>query len=502
MTGAEWGAAFELLFAPGPLIAVVLGAIIGLTFGLIPGLGGGVALSVVLGFVVFLDPITALALMVSIYATDQYGGAVTGILLNIPGTGGATATAVEGYQLTKQGRAGEAIAVGRSAAFIGSIFGAVVLLLLAPLVARWALEFGPAEYFALALFGVTVVAALARGDLLKSLASGLIGFTLATIGYGSTTSFPRFAFDSINLRSGLNIVWVIVGLFAIAQAFTLATGRDEAPRQIGKLTVPWGGAWPILWRNKRYVVSGSVTGTIIGIIPGAGATIAAWLAYGQAQRMSPHPERFGHGAIEGVIAPEAANDSVAGGTLIPTMTLGIPGSAGSAVILGGLILVGLNPGPRLFENQAPEAIAVMLAFLLANIVFLGIVVVMMRYFIRVLAIPSAAWPPLIVATGLFGAFAIEQRAFGMVATMAVGLLGYALSRFGYPLAPALLAFVLGPILENNYDRLVRVSGGDLLSFILGRPIAVVLLALAIGSLFFDVLQRRKIGRPADASVDV
>lgn len=492
MTLDAWSQAFGLVLQPAPLLAILLGAIIGLTFGLVPGLGGGVALSVVLGFVVFLDPVTALALMVSIYATDQYGGAVTGILINIPGTGGATATAVEGYQLTKQGKAGEAIAAGRSAAFIGSIFGAVVLLLLAPLIARWALQFGPAEYFALAIFGVTVVASLARGDLLKSLASGLIGFSLATIGYGSTTSFPRFAFESVNLRTGLNIVWVIVGLFAITQAFVLASGHDEAPRQVGKLKVPWMAAWPVLWRNRRYVAAGSITGTIIGIIPGAGATIAAWLAYGQAQRMSPRPEKFGHGAIEGVIAPEAANDAVAGGTLIPTMTLGIPGSAGSAVILGGLILVGLNPGPRMFVNQAPQAIAVMLAFLIANIMFLGLVVVLMRYFIRVLSIPPLAWPPLIVAMGLFGAFAIEQRAFGMLPTMAIGLLGYAMTRFGYPLAPSLLAFVLGPILEGNYDRLVRVSGGDLLRFIIGRPIASVLLVLAILSLFWDLWQRRRV----------
>lgn len=495
------GEGLQLVLQPGPMLAILLGCIIGLVMGVIPGLGGGVALSVILGFVVFLDPVTAIALMVSIYATDQFGGSVTGILLNIPGTGGATATAVEGHELAKQGRAGEAIAIGRSAAFVGSIVGAVVLLLLAPFVARWALQFGPAEYVALALFGVTVIASLAQGDLLKSMVSGLVGFAIATIGYSSAAAYPRFTFGSLNLNNGLNIVWVIVGLFAITQAFALASGSGTIGRYTGKVKVPWGAAWPQLWKLKRFVAAGSGTGLIIGMIPGAGATIAAWLAYGQAQRLSPNPERFGHGAIEGVVAPEAANDSVAGGTLIPTMTLGIPGSADSAIILSGLILVGMRPGPRLFTDQAPRAVAVMLAFLIANLVFLGIVVLVMRYLIRILAVPTGAWPPLIVALGAFGAYAIEQRFFGVYATLAVGALGYLMLRNGYPLAPALLAFVLGPILEANLTRLRSVTNGDMLSYVVGRPIAMVFLVLAVLSLGLNALQRRKVGVSDEATVD-
>jgi putative tricarboxylic transport membrane protein len=231
-------------------------------------------------------------------------------------------------------------------------------------------------------------------------------------------------------------------------------------------------------------------GIIIGMVPGAGATVSAWIGYNVAKVNSKHPELFGKGAIEGVIGPECANDSCEGGSLIPTMTLGIPGSAGAAIILGGMTLAGMRPGPDLFADQAPQAIATMLSFTLAHIVFLGVAVWSMRYVIRVLRIPTLAWPPFIIAFAAFGAFIIQGRVFGIYAALAVGIAGYFLVQRGYPLPPMLLGFVLGPILEHNYVRVTLVSRGDIFHYTLGRPIALVFFALAILAVGLDVYQRR------------
>ncbi len=494
MSWSDYAQAFGLLLQPGPLLAIPIGATIGLVFGVIPGLSASTALAIVLPLVLFMDPMTAIALMVAIYAANSWGGAVTAILLNIPGTGGSTATAVEGYQLTKQGRAGEAIAAGRAAAFVGGLFGATVLLLFAPVVARWAVTFGPAEFLALALFGVTIVAAISEKSLIKALISGWVGFLLAAIGQDPAIGFPRFSFGSPQLFSGLNLVWVVVGMFAVSQAFQLVSGRDEMRQYTGDTKVPWSAAWPTIWKHRRIVGTTATTGTLIGMIPGAGATIAAWIGYNQAQRLSKHPERFGHGAIEGVIGPETANDAVDGGSLIPTMTLGIPGSASAAIILGGLVLAGMRPGPQLFNEQAPEAVSVMLLFMASNLFMLVLAVVAMRYIVKVLRFPPAAWPPAIIVLGTFGAYAIQNRMFGAYAALAIGLLAFGMLLRGFALPPALLGFILGPILEDNYVRLMIVSRNDPVDYILGRPIAMVLLAIAVGAIGLDAYQRRTLKR--------
>ncbi len=479
----------QLILQPGPLIAIAIGAFVGLLFGVIPGLSGATALAIALSLVLFMDPMTAIALMIAVYAANTWGGSVTAILLNIPGTGGSTATAVDGYPLTKSGRAGEAIAAGRSAAFVGGLFGATVLLFFAPVVARWATRFGIAEFLALAIFGVTVVAAVSEKSLLKGLTSGWIGFLVATIGQDPTVGYARFTFGRIELLGGLHLIWVIVGMFAISQALQLASGRDSYVRYEGKVKVPWAGAWPVLWKNRGLVATTSSIGTFIGMIPGAGATIAAWLGYNQAKRMSKTPERFGSGAIEGVIGPEAANDAVDGGSLIPTMTLAIPGSGSAAIILGGLVLAGMRPGPRLFRDQAPEAVAVMLAFVLANLAMFVVAVVSMRWMIRVLSIEPKVWPPAIMVLGVFGAFVIEQRIFGSYVAIVVGIAAYLLVARGFPLPPALLGFILAPILERNFIRLETASRGDPLGYMLGKPVAMAILLLAVAAMVMDVRQR-------------
>lgn len=494
MSLSDYSQAFALILQPGPLLAVPIGATIGMLFGAIPGLSSSTALAIALALVLFMDPMTAIALMVSIYAANSWGGAITAILLNIPGTGGSTATAVEGYALTKQGRAGEALAVGRSSGFIGGLVGASTLLFFAPVVAIWAVRFGPAEFLALALFGVTIVAAISEKSLIKALISGWLGFLLATIGQDPIAGFPRFSFGAAQLYDGLNLVWVVVGMFAISQAFQLVAGRDEMLQYEGKMKVPWRAAWPIVWKHRRIVGVAGATGTVIGMIPGAGATIAAWIGYNQAQRLSKEPDKFGHGAIEGVIGPETANDAVDGGSLIPTMTLGIPGSASSAIILGGLVLAGMRPGPRLFSEQAPQAVSVMLLFMLANLFMFALAIVSMRYVLKVLLIPPKAWPPVIIALGTFGAYVIETRMFGSHVALVVGLMSFILLLRGFPLPPALLGFILGPILEDNYSRLLIVSGRDPVGFILGRPVAMLLLVIAIGALGMDVYQRRTMRR--------
>lgn len=485
MNASYFSEILSTLTDPLTIILLPVGVLVGIVFGVIPGLSGGVAMSMALPLVVLIDPpMAGISLMIGIYSADQFGGALTGILLGIPGTGGATASTIEGHQIAKQGKPGLAIAVARSAAIIGGVFGALVAIGFSPSIASIALQFGPAEYFALALFGVTIVASVSSSPLTNALISAFVGFLIATIGQDVVTGAQRFTGGSVHLLSGINIVWVIVGMFAIAQAFVLASGRQSIPQFKGKLHVPWGQGWGITWKDRKFVALGTGIGTFIGFIPGAGATMAAWMSYNEARRFSKNQEKFGKGNTEGLVAPEAATDAVSGGTLIPTMTLGIPGSAQGAIILGGLTLAGLQPGPTLFESQPGIAMGVLVLYLVASIVLFILATISIRFVLVVLRLDSRAWPPIIVALGLFGSFMVERRLFGLYAALALALVAYLLQRIDFPLPPLLLGFILGPLLESNFVRVMRVAGSnptDISAHLMNSPIAMIFLSLAIVS---------------------
>jgi putative tricarboxylic transport membrane protein len=480
----------QLLLSPGVLLAIPLGCIVGIMLGAVPGMTGSSMLAIFLPIVIFIDPMPALAFMLAMFISDNWGGAFSGIVMNIPTSGSSTATAIDGYALTKQGRAGEALAVGRSAAFVGGIFGAVVLMFLAPTVAHWAVRFGPAEYLALAVFGVTMVSAVSTAPVLMALMSAWVGFLLSTVGQDIFTGYSRFTFGLPDLWTGIDLVWVILGLFAIVQAYDLLMGRDERRQYKGKIDVPWRAAWPVLWKRRRVAAAGALIGTGVGITPGAGGTVAAWIAYNTAQRISKDPTPFGKGNLDGVIAPEAAGDGAEGGSLVPTMTLGIPGGGSTAVLLAGFTLAGLRPGPQMFQTQAPQAVSIMLMLIVANILFLFIAVFAMRVLVLILKVDPRIWPPMIFVVAIFGAFSVYQSMFGAYVMLVIGIAMFALKLFGFPQAPMLLGFILGPIVDSNWTRIGELSHGNMMSFVMERPVALVIFALAVAAVAFDV--RRQI----------
>lgn len=493
MNSDYFSAVLSTIMDPLTLAMLPIGVVVGIIFGVIPGLSGGVALSMVLPLVVLIDPpMAAISLMLGIYSADQFGGALTGILLGIPGTGGATASTVEGYQFTQQGKPGLAIAIARSAAIIGGVFGAIVAILFSPSIASFALRFGPAEYFALALFGITIVASVSKAPLVNALMAAFFGFLIATIGQDVATGAARFTGGSIHLLSGLNVVWVIVGMFAIAQAFILISGKESIPTYKGKLDVPWKEGWKVTWRDRKFVALGSGIGTFVGFIPGAGATIAAWMSYNEARRFSKNKDKFGKGNSEGLVAPEAATDAVSGGTLIPTMTLGIPGSGQGAIILGGLTLAGLQPGPSLFNNQPGIAMGVLVLYLIASILLFVIATFSIKFVLGVLRLDSRAWPPLIITLGMYGSFMVERRAFGMYAALALAIVAFMMLKTNFPLPPLLLGFILGPLLESNFIRVIRVAGAEpsaISAHILSSPIAITFLGLAVASVCYEMIRQ-------------
>ena len=487
-----------LLLTPAVLIAIPLGCLVGILLGAVPGMTGSSMLAMFLPIVIFIDPMPALAFMLAMFVTDNWGGAFSGIVMNIPTTGSSTATALDGYALTKQGRAGEALAIGRSAAFVGGIFGSMVLLSVAPTVAHLAVKFGPAEYLALAVFGVTMVSAVSSAPVLMALMSAWVGFLLACVGQDIFTGFARFTFGMHDLWTGIDLVWVILGLFAIVQGYELLMGRDERRQYKGKIDVPWRSAWPVLWKRRRVVATSALIGTGVGVAPGAGGTVAAWIAYDTARRVSKDPTPFGTGNIDGVIAPETAGDGAEGGDLVPTMALGIPGGGSTAVLLAGFTLAGLRPGPQLFQTQAPQAVSIMLMFVLANILFLFIAVFAMRFLVLILKVDPRIWPPMIMVVAIFGAFSVEQTLFGSYVMLVIGIAMFCLRLLGFPQAPMLLGFILGPIVDSNWTRIGELSQGDALSFIVDRPVAVVIFGLAALAVAFDVRRQLRDRRTVKA----
>lgn len=488
----------QLLFTPGVLIAIPLGCFVGILLGAVPGMTGSSLLAIFLPIVIFIDPMPALAFMLAMFVTDNWGGAFSGIVMNIPTTGSSTATAIDGYALTKQGRAGEALAIGRSAAFAGGIFGAIVLMFLAPTVAHLAVKFGPAEYLALAVFGVTMVSAVSSAPVLMALMSAWVGFLLASVGQDIFTGYARFTFGMRDLWQGVDLIWVILGLFAIVQGYELLVGRDERRQYKGKIDVPWRSAWPVLWKRRRVVATSALIGTGVGVAPGAGGTVAAWIAYNAARRVSKDPTPFGKGNIDGVIAPETAGDGAEGGDLVPTMALGIPGGGSTAVLLAGFTLAGLRPGPQLFQTQAPEAVSIMLMFVLANILFLFIAVFAMRVLVLILKVDPRIWPPMIMVVAIFGAFTVYQTMFGSYVMLVIGIAMFGLKLLGFPQAPMLLGFILGPIVDSNWTRIGELSHGDPIPFILDRPVAILIFVLAAVAVALDVRRQLQDRREAKA----
>jgi len=475
---------------------ILIGTIIGIIIGAIPGLGSCVGIALLLPVTFFMDPATGLCMLGAIYGGTVYGGSISAILLCTPGTSASVATSWDGYPMTEKGLGGEALGIATFSSYLGGTFGSLCLLLIAPPLAAFAIKFGPPERFMLAIFGLSVIISVSSKSLLKGLIAGSFGLFLSSIGLDPITGNLRFTFNILYLYEGIPLVPALVGLFSVSQAFDII-GQEKKQTALGNIQKKIkGSVIPTLEdfkKIKNTIIHSSVIGTIIGIIPGAGTSIGAFVGYSEAKRISKNPEDFGKGSIEGVAGAEAANNAVVGGSLVPLLTLGIPGNAASAVFLGGLLIHGLIPGPDLFTKHATITYTLMISLLVANFAMLIFGIVWAKTFAKVANVTSNILAPLIIVFSSIGSYSIRGNIFDIFIMFIFSLLGYFMKKTDFPRAPILLALILGPIAERELIRTIVIFGGNIFGIFI-RPIFVVLILLTILSLTYPLfIQKSKIG---------
>ena len=464
-----------------PLVlgAVLASAIFGLFIGAIPGLTATMAVALLVPVTFFLPPLPAVACMVTATAMAIFAGDVPGALLRIPGTPASAAYCDEAYAMTRKGQAGTALGAGLVFSAIGGLFGTTVLALAAPALAAIALEFSSFEYFWLVLLGLSAAVFVSPGRPLKALVSLAIGLLVATVGFENPAAYPRFTFGALELMSGVQLIPVMIGMFAVSEVVRYATSIDRpleaAAPGIGRI---WRGQGTLLRTYPIAWLRGSAVGTVIGALPGAGADIAAWISYGISKRFSKTPEKFGTGHIEGIIEAGAANNAALSGAWIPALVFGIPGDSITAIVIGVLYLKGMNPGPAIFIENPPAIYAVLTIFFLANLLLFPLGWALIKVAGNLLRVPRNVLMPVILLFCVVGAFAINNSVFDVGVMVAFGLLAYFMEANGFPIAPTILGVVLGSMLEQHVVSSLIKAGGDPLAFF-ERPIAAALGAATI-----------------------
>jgi putative tricarboxylic transport membrane protein len=473
---------FAVAFQPLNLMLAFVGVLIGTVVGLLPGIGpiNAIAILIPLTFAAGIPPASALILLAGIYYGSQYGNSISTILLNVPGTASAVVTAIDGHAMTRQGRAGPALAMAAIASFLGGTISIFGLVLLAPLLAQWAVRFGPAEYFALMVFAVSALSSLAGKSMAKALVATSLGLLLATVGLDPLSGIPRFTFGQLKLLDGMDFVVVTIGLFAVSEVFQVLEDTDrgqEVAAGFGRVMVSLQELVSSAWTMVR----GSVIGFLVGVLPGAGGTIASFVAYTTEQRISDRRGSFGKGDIRGVAAPEAANNAAANGAMIPLLTLGVPGSGTTAVLLGALLGMNVTPGPLLIERNPELFWGLVASMYIGNTILLLLNLPLVGVFVRILRLPRWFLFPAVVALSFVAVYAVNASAFDLVLMTGFGVVGYLLRKTGFPLAPIILGLVLGPLMEKNLRRALILSDGQW-GVLFSSPLAVTLWLLAAVSL--------------------
>jgi len=467
-------AAFWLVMDPHVLTVIVLAGLFGLFVGSLPGLTATMATALLVPITFFMDPVPAIAAIVTTTTMAIFAGDLPGALLRIPGTPASAAYVDDAYLLTQRGQAETALGVGLVCAVIGGLFGALVLSFSAPWLARVALRFSSFEYFWLACLGLSCAVFISTDAPVKGVVSLLLGLWIATVGIDPTAGFPRFTFGEVELMGGVSFIPAMIGMFAVAEVLrgVVALRPPPQPPQV-KLGNPLRGLGPLLYRYKINLARGSVIGTAVGVLPGAGADIAAWIAYATAKRFSREPERFGHGHVEGIVDCGSANNAGIGGAWVPALVFGIPGDSITAIVVGVLYMKGMNPGPTVFLHQPQLIYAVFITFFLANLLMLPLGFLAIRLCRQILRVPRGLLQPIILMFCIVGAFAINNTVFGVVIMLVLGVVAFLMQENGFPVAPTILGIVLGPMLEQNFMTSMIKADGDLTAFF-HRPLAATL----------------------------
>lgn len=471
------------------LIAVI-GCLIGTIVGMLPGLGpiNGVAILLPLAYSMGLEPTSALILLASVYLGCEYGGRISSILLGIPGDAAAIMTTLDGHPLAKNGKAGKALCISAISSFVGSFIAICGIILFAPLLAKWSLSFGPAEYFALIIFALATLGSMLAQKPVRSFLSALIGLFLTTIGIDGNSGTYRFTFDNPHLYDGIPFIILVIGLFSVSEILLLLENTHSG-QQIVKNTGKMLVSLKELFFCFFTIIRSSVTGFFVGVLPGAGATIASAIAYMNEKKLAGKKADFGKGDLRGVAAPESANNASACGSFIPMLTLGIPGSGTTAVMIGALTLYNINPGPTMFIEQPDIVWGLIASLLIANVLLLILNIPLIGIFVRILTIPVWVLAPMIAVISAIGIYSINATSFDLFLIIIVGIIGYILRKLQFPMAPLILGFVLGELLEVNLRRALSISGGDF-SILWQGYIAPVLLIAAMLVMFVPPILKK------------
>ena len=478
------------VLTPTNITFTFIGAVIGIVFGAIPGISNSMAVALFLPFTFGMEAIAGFGFLLGIYAGGNYGGAIPAILINTPGTPSASATVLDGYPMAQQGRAVEALSAAAISSFIGGIFSCVILIALAPRLARIALLFGPAEYFAVGVFGLSIVASLSTDSFIKGFIAAGLGLLMATVGMDPITGSIRLTFGNRALIGGINFIPALVGLFAVPEVLSKLEGIFKKDKSMENLVNISGRMVSLktLKANAFNFIRSCIIGVLVGIAPGTGGSTSAWISYSEAKRASKNKELFGKGAIEGIIAPETANSALTGGCLVPMMTLGIPGDAITAVILGAFLIQGLPVGPDLFKNHPDVVTGIYAMLILANIFMFMFGMLGIRIFTKILMIPTNILMPFVLVLCLIGSYASNLAIFSMKVTFVLGLFAYVLKKANFPRSPILIGIIPGPIIEANFRRAITISHGSLSIFL--RPISFTLLLISVFAFLYPILSHQ------------
>ena len=472
------------------LLCATLG---GVVIGALPGLNATTGAALLLPFTLTMDPVPAIALLTAIYCSATFAGAITAILINTPGTSASATTCLDGYPMAQRGEAGRALGLAVVSSTVGGVFSVLVLMACAPILARAAYNFAPPEYFALTLFGLSMLISVGGGSAIKNLISGSFGILLATVGTDLLTSVKRFTFESPHLYDGIGFVPVMIGVFGISELIAQASRLNEKRERVmmDAIKLPSKEDYRRVWKT---ILRSSGIGTFIGVLPAEGATVASMIGYNEAKRWSKKPEEFGKGSPEGIAGSEAANNSATGGAMVPTLALGIPGSPTAAVILAGLLVHGLRPGPAMFTDQAEFAYAIFWSMLFVNLLFLLVGLYGARAFARVTLIPVTVLWPCVFVFSIVGAYALDQSMFDVWIAIVAGILGYFMRMYGFSVVPLAIGLILGGMLEQRLGQSM-VMLDEKWWLMLSRPISLfffILTALALfGRPVFQLINRTK-----------
>lgn len=489
---ANLGLGFVTALSPVNVLYCFVGVLLGTLVGVLPGIGPTATVAMLLPITFSFEPVTALIMLAGIYYGAQYGGSTTAILINLPGESSSAVTAIDGYQMARQGRAGAALAVAALGSFFAGTVATMAVALFAPPLARMALKFGPPEYFSLIVLGLVASIILAHGSILKALAMIVLGLLLGLVGQDIYTGTPRFTFGLFELYSGINFVSVAVGVFGVAEILRNLETESKREVLVKKVT----GLWLTLDEFRKSwapVLRGTALGSILGILPGGGHILSSFASYSIEKRISPTPERFGHGAIEGVAAPESANNAAAQTSFIPLLTLGLPAHPVMALMVGAFIVQGITPGPNVIRDEPALFWGLIASMWVGNLMLVLLNLPLIGIWVRMLTIPYRVLFPAIIAFACIGCYSLDQNVFDIYAIAVFGVIGYILVKLGCEPAPLLLGFVLGPLLEEHMRRAMIISRGDPMIFVT-RPISAALLAMSVAVLvitFLPMIRRKR-----------